>query len=45
MPDDLFERAGELGRIDGQLDGARAGSGSVLVVTGPAGIGKGSLLS
>jgi len=45
MLDDLFERAGELGRIDGLLDGARAGTGGVLVVTGPAGIGKSSLLS
>ena len=45
MLDGLFERAGELGRIDGLLDGARAGTGGVLVVTGPAGIGKSSLLS
>src|SRR5215470_4615940 len=45
MLDDLFERAGEPGPIDGLLDGARAGTGGVLVVTGPAGIGKSSLLS
>jgi predicted ATPase len=44
MRDDLFERDGELSRIDGLLASARAGNGGVLVVTGPAGIGKSSLL-
>jgi len=37
MLDDLFDRAGELGRIDGLLDGARAVTGRVLVVTGRRG--------
>src|SRR5689334_16866366 len=41
---DLFERERELGRIDALLAGARAGTGGVLAVTGPAGIGKSSLL-
>jgi DNA-binding CsgD family transcriptional regulator len=44
MRDDLFERDGELSRIDALLASARAGNGGVLVVTGPAGIGKSSLL-
>lgn len=44
MLSDLFEREAELGRIDALLAGARAGNGGVLVVTGPAGIGKSSLL-
>ena len=44
MRDDLFERDSELGRIDALLAGAQAGNGGVLVVTGPAGIGKSSLL-
>src|SRR6266581_4076592 len=44
MLDGLFEREGELGRIDALLAGARAGSDGVLVITGPAGIGKSSLL-
>lgn len=45
MRDDLFERDGELGRIDALLASARAANGGgVLVVTGPAGIGKSSLL-
>jgi predicted ATPase len=40
----LFEREGELGRIGALLAAARAGSGGVLVITGPAGIGKTSLV-
>ena len=44
MLSDLFEREAELGRIDALLARARAGNGGVLVVTGPAGIGKSSLL-
>ncbi len=44
MLNGLIERDGELGRIDALLAGARAGNGGVLVVTGPAGIGKSSLL-
>ncbi len=40
----LFEREAELGRIDALLAAARAGGGGVLVIIGPAGIGKSSLL-
>lgn len=41
----LLERADELARIDALLAAARAGRGGVLVITGPAGIGKTVLLS
>lgn len=40
----LFEREGELARVDALLAAARAGRGGVLLVTGPAGIGKTALL-
>ena len=40
----LLEREGELGRIDELLVGVGGGSGGLLVVSGPAGIGKTSLL-
>src|SRR5258708_29750540 len=40
----LFEREAELGRIDALLAVARAGGGGVMVIIGPAGIGKSSLL-
>jgi DNA-binding CsgD family transcriptional regulator len=41
----LFERAGELVCIDARLCAARAGRGSVLLIAGPAGIGKTSLMA
>ena len=44
-PGGLLEREGELARVDGLLAAARAGRSGVLVVTGPAGIGKTVLLS
>ena len=44
MPGGLFEREGELARVDALLAAARAGGGGVLLVTGPAGIGKTALL-
>jgi DNA-binding CsgD family transcriptional regulator len=40
----LLEREGELDRIDALLAVAQAGSGGALAITGPAGIGKTSLL-
>jgi predicted ATPase len=40
----LVEREGELGQIDALLAAVRAGNGGVLVITGPAGIGKTSLV-
>jgi DNA-binding CsgD family transcriptional regulator len=40
----LVDREGERAAIDGLLDGARRGSSGVLVLRGPAGIGKTSLL-
>jgi DNA-binding CsgD family transcriptional regulator len=40
----LLERKRELSRIEGSLDGPPAGVGGVLLITGPAGIGKTSLL-
>ena len=40
----LLEREHELGVIDRQLTDACAGSGSLLVIEGPAGIGKTALL-
>jgi predicted ATPase len=39
-PGGLLERQGELARIDRLLAAARAGRGGILVITGPAGIGK-----
>ena len=44
-PAGLLERQGELARIDGLLGAARAGRGGVLMITGPAGIGKSVLLT
>jgi DNA-binding CsgD family transcriptional regulator len=44
VPDGLFERDGELARVDALLAAARAGRGGVLLITGPAGIGKTVLL-
>ena len=40
----MEERAGQLAAIDGALDRAATGSGTVLYVEGPAGIGKSRLL-
>ncbi len=45
VPGCLFERSGELARVDRLLASAQAGRGGVLAVTGPAGIGKTALLS
>ena len=42
---ELFERAAELRSIDHALRQAQAGNGSALVIEGPAGIGKTSLLA
>src|SRR6516225_6713615 len=44
VPGGLCEREGELARVDALLTAARAGRGGVLVITGPAGIGKTVLL-
>jgi len=41
----LLDRDAELTELGRRLDGARAGSGSVIVVEGPAGIGKSTLLA
>ena len=41
---DLFEREQELAVVDGLLDAARGGAGGLVLITGPAGIGKTSLL-
>jgi DNA-binding CsgD family transcriptional regulator/tetratricopeptide (TPR) repeat protein len=41
----LLERSDELARIESALDQARSGSGTFVVVEGPAGIGKTSLLA
>ncbi|HSI79947.1 MAG TPA: AAA family ATPase [Solirubrobacterales bacterium] len=41
---ELLEREGELGRIEAAIDGACAGTGSIVLVEGPAGIGKTALL-
>src|SRR5712691_4021732 len=45
MAHSLLERQGELARIDDFLARTREGRGRVLVVPGPAGIGKSSLLA
>ena len=45
VPGGLLERGGELARIDRLLTAARAGRGGVVVITGPAGIGKTALLA
>src|SRR6266576_2304984 len=44
MQTGLFERNDELGRIDALLALAQADSGDILLITGPAGIGKSVLL-
>src|SRR5215831_3002813 len=44
MQTGLFERNFELDRIDALLALAQAGSGDMLLITGPAGIGKSVLL-
>jgi DNA-binding NarL/FixJ family response regulator len=41
----LLERKDELAAIEGHLEGAREGSGSLLLIEGPAGIGKTELLN
>ncbi len=41
----LLERDGELARVDYLFDRLGAGVGAVLVVEGPAGIGKSELLA
>lgn len=43
--DQLFERLGELGELDAQIERATAGQGCLAVVEGPAGIGKSRLLA
>jgi hypothetical protein len=40
----LLERETELARIDGRLGAARRGAGSLVVVEGPAGIGKTAIM-
>jgi len=45
VPGGLLERGDELARVDRLLTAAQAGRGGVVVITGPAGIGKTSLLS
>jgi DNA-binding CsgD family transcriptional regulator len=40
VPVGLYEREGELSRVDALLTAARDGHGGVLLITGPAGIGK-----
>src|SRR6516165_109805 len=44
VPGGLCEREGELARVDALMTTARAGRGGVLLITGPAGIGKTVLL-
>jgi DNA-binding CsgD family transcriptional regulator len=44
VPGGLYEREGELTRVDALLTAAQAGRGGVLLITGPAGIGKTVLL-
>ncbi|MGZ4611888.1 MAG: ATP-binding protein [Kineosporiaceae bacterium] len=41
----LLDRGAELAELSRRLDGARAGAGRVIVVEGPAGIGKSALLA
>ena len=44
MQTGLFEREDALGRIDALVALAQAGSGDMLLLTGPAGMGKSALL-
>ena len=44
MPTTLFERAAELAALHGALDAAAGGDGSVVLISGEAGIGKTSLV-
>jgi DNA-binding CsgD family transcriptional regulator len=44
VPVELCERADELARVDALITAAHAGRGGVLLITGPAGIGKTVLL-
>jgi DNA-binding CsgD family transcriptional regulator len=44
VPRELWEREDELARVDALITAARAGHGGVLLITGPAGIGKTVLL-
>jgi predicted ATPase len=41
----LLERGAELAGIDGLLAAACAGAGALIVIEGPAGIGKSALLA
>jgi predicted ATPase len=41
----LFERGRELGELDSQIERAAAGDGRLVVVVGPAGIGKSRLIA
>jgi len=45
VPGGLLERKSELARVDRLLTTARTGRGGVVVITGPAGIGKTALLT
>ena len=45
MPEALLDRDAELGALARGLRAARAGDGRVILVEGPAGIGKTSLLA
>jgi len=45
VPPRLHSRQPELDALRGQLTALRAGNGSVVVVTGPAGLGKTTLLA
>jgi DNA-binding CsgD family transcriptional regulator len=45
VPTGLYERESELARVDALLAPARAGRGGMLLITGPAGIGKTALLA
>ena len=44
MPGGLYEREDELARVDALMTAAGASRGGVLLITGPAGIGKTVLL-
>ena len=43
MAGTLAERDAELAAIDAAIDAARGGAGSVVLIEGPAGIGKSAL--